>query len=152
MNILHKILEEIENINYYPEGMGCGIEDCGITDRYEACEYGWNQAIEAVIESIQNINGVTDINVDKIQAISKEMEEYLFEKYCIEGDHKIEKIIQSQIDDATDTGWIPVENGLPEEGETVIITDKNGSVIYDVEYYREGGEKTPGFHKSDEED
>lgn len=55
MNVLEKILEEIENLNYHPEGMGCGIEDCGITDRYEACEYGWNEAIEAVIESIDNM-------------------------------------------------------------------------------------------------
>lgn len=55
MNVLEKILEEVENLNYYPEGMGCGIEDCGITDRYEACEYGWNEAIETVVEAINNI-------------------------------------------------------------------------------------------------
>lgn len=61
MNVLGKILEEIENLNYYPEGMGCGIEDCCITDRYEACEYGWYEAIEAVIEVIQNMeDGKTD--------------------------------------------------------------------------------------------
>lgn len=54
MNVLEKILEEIENLNYYPEGMGCGIEDCGITE-YEACEYGWNEAIEAVVEAISNM-------------------------------------------------------------------------------------------------
>lgn len=56
MNVLEKILEEIENLNYYPDGMGCGIEDCCITDRYEACEYGWNKAIEAVIEAINNMS------------------------------------------------------------------------------------------------
>ncbi|MCB5652881.1 DUF551 domain-containing protein [[Ruminococcus] gnavus] len=55
MNVLEKILEEIVNLNYHPEGMGCGIEDCGITDRYEACEYGWNEAIETVVEAINNI-------------------------------------------------------------------------------------------------
>lgn len=61
MNVLEKILEEIENLNYYPEGMGCGIEDRCITDRYEACEYGWYKAIEAVIEVIQNMeDGKTD--------------------------------------------------------------------------------------------
>ena len=63
MNVLEKILEEIENLNYYPEGMECGIEDCGITDRYEACEYGWNEAIEAVIEVINNMDEAKDINV-----------------------------------------------------------------------------------------
>lgn len=63
MNILENILEEVENLNYYPEGMGCGIEDCGITDRYEACEYGWDKAIEAVIEVINNMDDCEDINV-----------------------------------------------------------------------------------------
>lgn len=55
MNVLEKILEEIDNLTYYPEGMGCGIEDCGITDRYEACKYGWDKAIEAVVEAITNM-------------------------------------------------------------------------------------------------
>ena len=55
MQELEKILEEIETLNYHPEGMGCGLEDCGITDRYEACEYGWDQAIEAVVEVINNM-------------------------------------------------------------------------------------------------
>lgn len=55
MNVLENILEEVENLNYYPEGIGCGIEDRCITDRYEACEYGWHEAIEAVIEVIQNM-------------------------------------------------------------------------------------------------
>ena len=62
MNVLEKILEEIEEINYYPQGMGCGLEDRGITDRYEACEYGWNNAIEAVIETINNMNDAPDAN------------------------------------------------------------------------------------------
>ena len=95
MNVLDKILEEIENINYYPEGMGCGIEDCGITDRYEACEYGWNKAIEAVVESIQNMNDAT----------------------------------------ATNDGWIPVEERLPEETTgkyypEMIVTTSYGAVTW----------------------
>lgn len=60
INTLEKILEGIENLNYHPEGMGCGIEDCGITDRYEACEYGWNEAIEAVVEVIEIIRSHMD--------------------------------------------------------------------------------------------
>jgi hypothetical protein len=31
---------------YHYQGMGCGIEDRGITDRYEACEYGWEEAVK----------------------------------------------------------------------------------------------------------
>ena len=31
-------------------GMFCGLEDRGITDRYDACLYGYNHAIERVNE------------------------------------------------------------------------------------------------------
>lgn len=30
---------------YNSQGMGCGLEDENITDRYVACEYGFNEAI-----------------------------------------------------------------------------------------------------------
>jgi hypothetical protein len=33
---------------YHHQGMGAGLEDRGIHDRYEAAEYGWNEAIERV--------------------------------------------------------------------------------------------------------
>lgn len=41
---------DIEWPEYHWQGMGCGIEDRGITDRYEACRYGWDCAIDAVAE------------------------------------------------------------------------------------------------------
>jgi hypothetical protein len=44
--------EEFENLTYHSDGMGCGIEDRGITDRYAACEYGWDRAINLVREYI----------------------------------------------------------------------------------------------------
>lgn len=40
------------DISYHHSGMGCGIEDRGITDRYEACEHGWDCAMERVAECI----------------------------------------------------------------------------------------------------
>jgi hypothetical protein len=44
--------EAFDNLEYHYEGMGCGIEDRGITDRYRACEYGWGKAIERIREQI----------------------------------------------------------------------------------------------------
>lgn len=42
----------------YPEfnsvAMGCGLEDAGHTDRYEAMRYGWYQAIEMLGGRIDN--------------------------------------------------------------------------------------------------
>lgn len=33
---------------YHMQGMGCGLEDRGTTDRYEAMEHGWDCAMERV--------------------------------------------------------------------------------------------------------
>lgn len=33
---------------YHDEGMGCGLEDRGITDRYEAMRHGWDEAMERI--------------------------------------------------------------------------------------------------------
>lgn len=39
-------------IEYNGQALGCGLEDRGITDRYEAMAYGWEQAIEYLAERI----------------------------------------------------------------------------------------------------
>lgn len=33
---------------YHEAGMGCGLEDRGITDRYEAMRHGWDNAMERI--------------------------------------------------------------------------------------------------------
>jgi hypothetical protein len=43
---------------YHAEAMGCGLEDQGITDRYEAMRHGWDQAGELIAERIDNFLAV----------------------------------------------------------------------------------------------
>ena len=49
---LKQIVDSVTDLSnepqYHAEGMGCGLEDCGITDRYDACRYGWDEAMERV--------------------------------------------------------------------------------------------------------
>lgn len=49
-------LEQIRDRNnepeYHEQGMGCGLEDRGITDRYQAMEYGWEKAMERVYSDV----------------------------------------------------------------------------------------------------
>ena len=46
---MKQIVDSVTNLDnepqYHDEGMGCGLEDRGITDRYDACRYGWDEAI-----------------------------------------------------------------------------------------------------------
>lgn len=51
---LSDIETEIAKMGYPTAGIGCGLEDNEITDRYDAAAYGWNEAIERVIEIIEN--------------------------------------------------------------------------------------------------
>lgn len=47
---------QFDDIQYHHSGMGCGIEDRGITDRYAACEHGWDCAMERVAERFPEID------------------------------------------------------------------------------------------------
>lgn len=53
-SILKEILREIEKLSCPAEGIGCGLEDNSITDRYEAAYFGWDEAIGMVCEIISN--------------------------------------------------------------------------------------------------
>ena len=44
--------------DYHHQGMGCGLEDSSITDRYEAMEHGWERAMERVYG--EHINGAIE--------------------------------------------------------------------------------------------
>ena len=49
---MKQIIDSVTNLDnepqYQDEGMGCGLEDRGITDRYDACRYGWDEAMERI--------------------------------------------------------------------------------------------------------
>ncbi|HBR2007033.1 TPA: hypothetical protein L9M70_000796 [Klebsiella pneumoniae] len=49
---MKQIIDSVTNLDnepqYHDEGMGCGLEDRGITDRHDACRYGWDEAMERI--------------------------------------------------------------------------------------------------------
>ena len=49
---MKQIVDSVTNLDnepqYHAEGMGCGLEDRDITDRYDACRYGWDEAMERI--------------------------------------------------------------------------------------------------------
>jgi len=52
--VIQRFVDEIEYIDHNAHAEGCGLEDRGIQDRYEAMEYGWTQGIHAAIEAVEN--------------------------------------------------------------------------------------------------
>lgn len=114
MNVLEKILEEIE---------------------YEIMtnkEVGRKQC-EGMVRAINIIHKYTDektnINISTIAAINKEMEDYLFEKYCVEGfDEELDKIFKKYLelgkDISVSSNWISVKERLPEEHDSTFAIYK----------------------------
>ena len=53
---LRGLAERLSSVDCLPEyhyqGMGCGLEDRGIHDRYEAMYHGWDKAMERVAEEV----------------------------------------------------------------------------------------------------
>ncbi|MEI7261305.1 hypothetical protein [Pectobacterium carotovorum] len=53
---LKEIIDRITDLDnepqYHESGMGCGLEDRNITDRYEAMQHGWDSAMERVYSEV----------------------------------------------------------------------------------------------------
>ena len=76
---------------YHAEGMGCGLEDRGITDRYDACRYGWDEAMERVygevIPCAEELDfSATDAYLAGIKADGVEMFALMFAEEAIKDD------------------------------------------------------------------
>lgn len=103
--VLYKILEELEYEILTNKEIG-----------RKQCE-GMARAMN-IIRS--HIDDVSNINVSNVAAINREMEDYLFEKYCIEGfDEELDKIFKKYLDLCKDTtiiindGWIDCKKSMP---------------------------------------
>ena len=70
------IINDIELPQFHSEGMGCGIEDNRITDRYEACQYGYETAVEDCNNDI--ISPLKDDLIAKNEEIYKLKESLAF--------------------------------------------------------------------------
>ncbi|MFV8916512.1 hypothetical protein [Serratia fonticola] len=71
---------------YHPEGMGCGLEDRGITDRYDAMQYGWEQAMERIYGEV--IPCAEELSFPATDAVLAEVETKLVEKFAEQQEEK----------------------------------------------------------------
>lgn len=53
---------------YHHNGMGCGLEDRGITDRYEAMRHGWESALERVDEVLPEVFYTRPVPAEPVNA------------------------------------------------------------------------------------
>ncbi len=56
----HACAESVNNIEYHHQGMGCGLEDVGITDRYEAMEHGFDEAVKYLYGAVMNTTAIKE--------------------------------------------------------------------------------------------
>lgn len=84
---LKQIVDSVTDLSnepqYHSEGMGCGLEDRGITDRYDACRYGWDEAMERVYGEVIPCAEELDFpSTDRIYAGIKADGVEEFAKHC----------------------------------------------------------------------
>jgi hypothetical protein len=68
---------------FHRQGLGCGLEDRGITDRYEAAEYGWRDCEERMLEqgpfvtleSAQQAVAAERWRADRLEQMNEQMAE-----------------------------------------------------------------------------
>jgi hypothetical protein len=76
---MQKIINSVTDLDnepkYHSEGMGSGLEDRGITDKYEAMQYGWDEAMDRIYgdvipnaEELESEFPTTDAALAAIQA------------------------------------------------------------------------------------
>lgn len=106
---MKQIVDSVTNLDnepqYHDEGMGCGLEDRDITDRYDACRYGWDEAMERiygdVIPCAEELDfSATDRIVAGIKADGVEMfaayQRAITEEWaCKEGHSSLLKVAES---------------------------------------------------------
>ncbi|HCB0504213.1 MULTISPECIES: hypothetical protein [Klebsiella pneumoniae complex] len=89
---MKQIVDSVTNLDnepqYHAEGMGCGLEDRGITDRYDACRYGWDEAMERVYGEVIPCSdeldfSATDVYLAGIKADGVEMFALMFAEEAI---------------------------------------------------------------------
>ncbi|EMK0103775.1 TPA: hypothetical protein U3W11_001118 [Klebsiella pneumoniae] len=106
---MKQIVDSVTNLDnepqYHAEGMGCGLEDRGITDRYDACRYGWDEAMERiygdVIPCAEELDFsatdriVSGIKADGVEEFAAYQRAITDEWACKEGHSSLLKVAES---------------------------------------------------------
>lgn len=132
MNVLEKILEEIDKKADYYESDEQGREHIRMVDMVEV-----DEIIRSHMDDVNDMNGKRLIDAN---ALDDEVMKFFL---TMTGNPKqttvvreckksFRRIIDEQPTVYADDGWIPVSKRLPEDGETVLCTD--GEDIFLVEY------------------
>lgn len=96
---MKQIVDSVTNLDnepqYHAEGMGCGLEDRGITDRYDACRYGWDEAMERIYGEV--IPCADELDFSATDRIVAEAEARGVEKFAAEQRGVAERLQKSNV-------------------------------------------------------
>jgi hypothetical protein len=106
---MKQIVDSVTNLDnepqYHDEGMGCGLEDLGITDRYDACRYGWDEAMERIYGEVIPCADELDFSATDayLAGIKADGVEEFAAKLCIPGDDPFMDAIADSVAGAADS-------------------------------------------------
>ncbi|MGH8422029.1 MAG: Lar family restriction alleviation protein [Pseudomonas fluorescens] len=101
---------------YREQGMGCGLEDRGITDRYEACRYGFDEALDQFAQMIDGMGPLYRCaDADEVERLTRANEALINQR----GEAWLERdALRTELTAANDKYQRDV-NGLNNEGDPI---------------------------------
>lgn len=142
---LSAVIDRSNEPDYQSIGMGCGVEDNGLqTDGYNACEYGWREAMDRIYSEVipDTIpeTPATDAFLDEVRASAIPEGYTLVPQQIIRDPSDIESIC-SQCGDGHESGYGDFTDGLLWVGN---IQRDDGSIVHGMhissaDYSEEGG-------------
>jgi hypothetical protein len=131
------ILEEgnyvlFEEPEYHSQGMGCGLEDRNITDRYDSMLHGWEKAMERVSESYPPFIEVIQGSVGQFSSFLDKKGAKIFEGDIIRM-RRPYRSTQTHTGDNIPNGSFtePLEPGIKEHEAVIIFSDGCFSAEYE---------------------
>lgn len=113
---------EFDYPDFHELGMGCGLEDRNITDRYEAMRYGWDKALDRVAEIIDDLGPLYEApqtaeqqSAPDVSALVEALEELR--------DWYTEHTAQIDVERCASHGWNTARHGeaFPYVGEKYLV-------------------------------
>lgn len=146
MNVIEKILEELENPNNYT--IMCGKHFITVDRAREIVRAHMDEASDVCGKRLIDANALDDEVMNFFLSIAGNPKQTTVVRECKES---FRRMIDEQSTVYVDDGWIPVSERLPETDDYILISFDNASIV-DIGRYEKDEDGGGAFYPGDEDE